>query len=195
VIREVPCDDALIGGITKIYNETPVRQGRRFPHFGKDFDTVRRQTTTFLDTSFFIGAFLDDELIGFTKVTANDACTQAGLMHIISMVQHRDKAATNALIAQAVRSCAERGISYLHYANYSFGNKQQDSLTDFKDRNGFRKLEIPRYYVPLTAIGTAALRWRLHHCTVHDCLPEPAIAKLREYRSAWYAWKYREGKS
>jgi hypothetical protein len=37
-------------------------------------------------------------------------------MHILSMIRHREKAPTNALIAQAVRSCAERGIPYLWYA-------------------------------------------------------------------------------
>ena len=195
VIREVPCDDALIQGISRIYNETPVRQGRRFPHFGKDVETIRKEATTFLDTSLFVGAFLNDELIGFAKLTTDDTRTQAGLMHIISMVEHRDKAPTNALIAQAVRSCAERGISYLVYANFSFGNKERDSLTDFKERNGFRKFEVPRYYVPLTAIGTLALRCRLHHSSVLDYLPEPAIATLRRYRSAWYDWKYREGNS
>jgi hypothetical protein len=33
-LREVPFDDALIRGIWEIYNETPVRQGKRFPHYG-----------------------------------------------------------------------------------------------------------------------------------------------------------------
>lgn len=195
VIREVPFDDALIAGISSIYNETPVRQGRRFPHFGRDLDTVRKQAGTFADTSFFIGAYLDEELIGFAKLTADDTWTQAGLMHIISMVQHRDKAPTNAIIAQAVRSCAERRIAYLVYANFSFGNKERDSLTDFKERNGFRKFDILRYYAPLTTIGTVALRWRLHHNTALDYLPEAAIAKLRQYRRAWYDWKYREESS
>ena len=44
-------------------------------------------------------------------------------MQIVSMVGHQDKAPTNALIAQAVRSCAERGIPYLWYANMSYGKK------------------------------------------------------------------------
>src|SRR5262245_16801393 len=34
VLREVPFDDALLRGICAIYNESPVRQGRRFPHYG-----------------------------------------------------------------------------------------------------------------------------------------------------------------
>jgi len=41
ILREVPFDDTLARGIWEIYNETPIRQGRRFPHFGKDQETVR----------------------------------------------------------------------------------------------------------------------------------------------------------
>ena len=40
-IRVETFDDEFITGMTRIFNETPVRQGRRFWHYGKDFDTVR----------------------------------------------------------------------------------------------------------------------------------------------------------
>src|SRR5207245_6382047 len=112
--------------------------------------TVRKEAATYLDCSIFIGAFLGAKLIGFAKLTWDETRTQAGLMHIVSMVQHRDKAPTNALIAQAVRSCAERKISYLVYSNFAYGKKQRDSLSDFKERNGFQRVDLPRYYVPLT---------------------------------------------
>src|SRR5690348_10451184 len=47
VLREVHFDDSLVQGIQTIFNESPVRQGRRFPHFGKDFQTVRRDVASF----------------------------------------------------------------------------------------------------------------------------------------------------
>ena len=189
-LREVPFDDVLVSGISDIYNETPVRQGRRFPHFGKDIAVVREEAETFMDTSVFIGAFLSDELIGFAKLTIDDTYTQAGLMHIVSLIRHRDKAPTNALISQAVRSCADRKIPYLTYASFSYGNKLRDSLSDFKERNGFQKVEIPRYYVPLTPVGSIAFRFRLHHNRVVDYLPERVIARLRQFRTAWYARRF-----
>ena len=34
VTREVPFNDELVRGIWEIYNECPIRQGRRFPHYG-----------------------------------------------------------------------------------------------------------------------------------------------------------------
>jgi hypothetical protein len=188
ILREVPFDDALVHGIWKIYNECPVRQGRPFTHFGKDLETVRKEEATYLDSSVFIAAFLGDEIIGFIKMVSDETQSQAGLMNIVSMIQHRDKAPTNALVAQAVRSCADRGISHLVYANFAYGKKQPDSVADFKERNGFLQINVPRYFVPLTAIGSAALRLRLHHPLV-DLIPEPLVAKLRRYRNAWYGRK------
>jgi hypothetical protein len=189
IIREVPFDDALVHGIWKVYNECPVRQGRPFSHYGKDLETVRSEEATYLDSSVFIAAFLGDEIIGFIKMVSDETRSQAGLMNIVSMIQHRDKAPTNALVAQAVRSCADRGISHLVYANFAYGKKQPDSVADFKERNGFLKINVPRYFVPLTGIGWAALRLRLHHPLV-DLVPEPLVAKLRGYRNAWYGRKF-----
>ena len=189
VLREVPFDDALVHGIWEIYNETPIRQGRRFPHYGKDLDTVRREEETYLGSSVFIGAFLNDKLIGFVKLVSDESGIQAGLMNIVSLVRERDKAPTNALIAQAVRSCASRGISYLVYSNFAYGKKQHDTLSDFKERNAFQRIEVPRYYVPLTALGHIALRLRLHH-KLTDRVPEPLAAKLRELRNAWYNHRF-----
>jgi hypothetical protein len=144
---------------------------------------------TFMDRSIFIGAFLRDELIGFAKMVTDEDRSQAGLMQILSMIQHRDKAPTNALIAQAVRSCAERGISYLWYANLSYGKKQDDSLADFKKHNGFQKLEVPRYYVPLTRIGQMALSLGLHH-HITDQVPESFASTYRKIRKLWYSRKF-----
>jgi hypothetical protein len=189
IVREVPFDDALAHGIWEIYNETPVRQGRRFPHYGKSFEEVRRMSSTFLDSSVFIGAYLDDQLIGFIKLTADDGRTQAGMMHIISMIRHRDKAPTNALVAQAVRSCADRGISHLVYSHFAYGKKERSSLSDFKERNGFERINLPRYYVPLTGIGWAAFRLGLHHKFV-DRLPGPLLAKARDIRYSWYKYRF-----
>ncbi len=189
VLREVAFEDTLVKGIWEIYNETPVRQGRRFPHYGKDLKTVHREEATFLDRSVFIGAFLRDKLIGFVKLVADETGTQAGLMNILSMVAQRDKAPTNALIAQAVRSCGERRISFLVYSRFAYGSKVQSSITDFKERNGFQRIDVPRYYVPLTRIGWTAFRLGLHHRFV-DRLPESVLGRIRELRNAWYNRKF-----
>jgi hypothetical protein len=185
VIREVPFDESLVRGIWEIYNESPMRQGRRFPHYGKDMDAIYKDEATYLDSSIFIGAFQGEELIGFIKMVADELGVQAGLMNILSKLQHRDKAPTNALIAQAVKSCAERGIDYLVYANFTYGRKQHDGLREFKERNGFKRVDVPRYYVPLTRFGDLALHMGFHRRLI-DRIPEPIAAKLHEIRRQMY---------
>jgi hypothetical protein len=184
-LREVPFDDALVQGIWEIYNECPFRQGRPFQHYGKDLATVYREEATFLDSSIFIGAYHDGRLIGFVKLVADETRTQANLMNIVSLIQARDKAPSNALVARAVRACAERGIAHLVYSNFAYRKRLRDSLSDFKESNGFERVNLPRYYVPLTLLGSAALRLDLHH-SLSDHLPAPVANKLRDLRNGWY---------
>jgi hypothetical protein len=190
VLREVPFGDELIRGICGIYNETPVRQGKRFPYYGMTYERAREYAGTFLDRSVFIGAFVDETMIGFIKLSMDVSRTQACLVHILSMVQHKEKAPTNALIAEAVRSCAERKVPYLIYENFNYG-KKEDSLSHFKEVNGFQRVDVPRYYVPLTPLGRMALRLGLHH-RIADRVPESVAEKLRDLRKAYYSRRFKE---
>lgn len=189
VIREVPFSEDLVRGIWKIYNECPIRQGRRFPHYGKDFETTYREAATYLDSSIFVGAFIGEQLIGFIKLLVDENAVQAGLLNIVSLISERDKAPTNALVAAAVKACASRSIPFLTYSNFSYGSKQRDTLSDFKERNGFQRVEVPRYYVPLTALGHAALRLGLHH-QLSQRIPESLAVRLREVRENWYKRRF-----
>lgn len=188
-LRESPFDEVLVKGIWEIYNECPIRQRRRFPHYGKNLEMVQREEATFLDSSIFIGAYYADQLIGFVKIVADETWTQAGLMNIVSMIRHRDKAPQNALVAQAVRACASRGIQFLVYSRFAYGKKQHDSLSDFKERNGFKRVDLPRYNVPLTPLGWIALRLGMHH-RLTERIPASLAAKLRDVRAAWYDKRY-----
>lgn len=185
-VREVAFDDALVQGISAIYNESPIRQGKAFWHYGKELETVRRENGTFLDRSVIIGAFHEDRLIGFLKMVCDEEQGQASVMQILSMMSHRDKAPTNALIAQAVRSCADRRIPYFVYAKFIHGNRQRDSLSDFKHSNGFERIDLPRYYVPLTRVGQLAVRLGLHQELLQR-IPESVLGPLRRIRTRWNA--------
>lgn len=187
--REVPFGDALLQGICDIYNESPVRLGKRFPHYGMTMERAREYAGTFLDRSVYVGAFLGDTMIGFIKIVVDESRTQACLIHILSLLQHKDKAPANALIAEAVRYCADRKIPYLVYEHFAYGKKQADSLSHFKEVNGFQRVDLPRYYIPLTPLGRVALRLGLHHRLV-DRIPESVAARLRDLRRAWYSRKF-----
>lgn len=190
VVREVPFDDDLLRGVVEIHNESPVRQGRRFPHYGMTLEGARAYAGTFLDRSFFIGAMDGDKLVGFMKLCVSESGKHACAINILAMLSHRDKAPTNAMIAQAVRSCASRGISYLVYENFTYGRKVSDSLSQFKEANGFRRMDLPRYYVPLSPIGELALRTGLHQRWV-DYIPEFLMARYRKLRTAYYTNRYK----
>jgi hypothetical protein len=59
-------------------------------------------------------------------------------------------------------------------------------LGEFKIRNGFQKIDLPRYYVPLTAKGRIAFALKLHR-GVRGMLPPGFKAQLVELRSKWNA--------
>jgi len=181
VARVVPFDDELVRGIQGIYNETPVRQGKRFWHFGKDIETLRRELATYLDRSEFIGAYWNEELIGFLKMIYVGRV--ATLFHIISMNEHHDKRPMNALIANAVEFCEQKGISHFIYGQFAYGNKHQSSLLEFKRRNGFEQINFPRYYVPLTVKGRLFVLLKLYK-GIGGLIPEPILQTVLSSR-AW----------
>jgi hypothetical protein len=180
-VSVVPFDDCLVRSIHRIYNETPVRQGKRFWHFGKDVETVKRELATYLDRSVFIGAYWNEELIGFLKMVYVDSV--ATLFHIISMNEHYDKRPMNALIAKAVEFCEQKGISHFIYGQFVYGNKHHSSLLEFKRRNGFEQINFPRYYIPLTFKGGVFVRLKLYK-GVCGLLPESILRAALSCR-AW----------
>ena len=187
VVRKAVFDDEFVRGIEDIYNETSIRQGKPFWHYRKDFDTLKRMHETFLEQSDFIGAYFEGRLIGFVKlVYAGDT---ARTMPIISKQEHREKAPTNALLAKAVEICAEKGIRFLVYGQYDYGKVGSKSLMIFKKENGFRKIDVPRYYVPLTFPGRIFVKLRLYQGVVRF-LPAYFTEMLLDVRKRIYAWKH-----
>jgi hypothetical protein len=182
VVRSVPFDDNLVRGIEEIYNETPIRQGRRFWHYRKSVDRVRQENATYLERSEFLGAFLGSELIGFVKIVYVDRL--ARLMQILSKAAHFEKRPTNALIAEAVKICEARGCSHLIYGNYRY-LQGADSLTAFKHKNGFVEILVPRYYVPLTIKGNLGLRLHLQY-GLRALVPPWALQSLKRVRAGIY---------
>jgi len=192
VVRPVDFDDRLVEGIVKIYNETPIRQGRRFWHFGKDFAQTQAANSSYLDRCDFIGAYLGDELIGFVKLVY--VGKQAKIMQIISLAAHQDKRPTNALLAKTMETAVAKGMQYLIYGKYIYGKRADTQIIEFKNRNGFEKVDIPKYYVPLTPKGKLALQLQLHHGWTH-LLPAALIGKLSDLRTRWYERTLQRGGS
>lgn len=183
IAKVVEFNDELVRGIIEIHNDTPIRQGMPFAYMGMEFEDVKEGYGTYLDKSTFLGAYLGSELIGIIKLV-HVGREIASIMQILTMTRHYDKRPTNILIAKAVEVCEEKGIPFLVYGKYVYGNKTDSSLTEFKRRNGFEKVDFPRYYIPLTLKGRIIIKLKLH-LGLLGILPSGVISLLRDLRSRY----------
>ncbi|MCX6827604.1 MAG: hypothetical protein NTV06_10140, partial [candidate division Zixibacteria bacterium] len=183
VVKRVGLDDELINGIVEINNDVPFRQGKRFRHYGKDFETVKREYATFPERSEFLAAYFNDKLVAILKMVyvGELAC----FLEILSKTKYHDKRPVNALISKAVEIAAENKNTYLTYGRYQYGNKRSSSFSDFKQRNGFERIAFPRYYIPLTIKGRVAIRFRLQRGLL-GVLPGPLVTAMVHLRSHFY---------
>jgi hypothetical protein len=186
VISVQEFDDDLIQGIAGVNNDSPIKQGERNVHFGKSFDSVRKDHESFLDRSDFICAHSQDEMIGYLKVVYKGDV--AAILNLGVKTSHSDKRPANALIAAAVKRCEEKGTSYLTYGLYNYGNKRQTPLREFKSRNGFEELLTPRFYVPLTLWGKISMKLKLHRGLI-GILPHRVIEMGVDARVRWYSFR------
>jgi hypothetical protein len=185
-VREAAFDDAFVEGLTRIFNETPMRQGRAFWHYGKSVETVRQQFSRYLFRETLLGAYLGGELIGVVMLADAGRFYVPG--QIISSVAHRDKGTNNALIAKAVEICAARGVR--HFVYFYWGD---DSLTEFKRRCGFESVAVPRYFVPISRKGGLALQAGLQR-GVAARLPPRVREGLKDARRWWLERKHGPGR-
>ena len=183
VIKVKGLDDEVVNGIVSVQNESPVRQGRHYHHYGKSSDQVKRDYSAFLDRSDFICAYFEDELIGFLKLVYRGNI--ASILQLNSRAAHYDKRPSNALLAKAVELCEARGISYLTYGLFNYGNKGDSSLREFKVRHGFGEMLVPSYYIPLTLWGKLCLKTKLHRGLI-GILPHGVIKAAVGVRTKWY---------
>jgi hypothetical protein len=181
-VRITDYNDEFVRGMTDIFNESPIRQGKPFWHYGKDFDMVKKEFSKFLFREELIGAFLGDELIGFIMLAYAGEYAMTG--QIISKIKYRNKYPNNALISKAVHICEQKKINYLVYLKWGSG-----SLNEFKRRNGFEKIDLPRYYLPLSIWGKISLKLGVHH-GLSGILPPNVIDYLKKVRKNHYLKKY-----
>lgn len=190
-VRVAELDDEFVQGIANINNETPIRQGKPFWHYRKSCALVKKENDTYSERNIFLGAYLEGQLIGFVRMTRVDGC--AHILQILSMIKHYEKRPANAMIAKAVEVCEQRGLSNLIYCNYVY-NDPNSTLTEFKRRNGFEKVELPRYYIPLTLKGRILIALGLHRGLVKR-IPQPLLLRLLKARTWWYERRSKSAES
>jgi hypothetical protein len=157
-------NEELANGIWSIYNETPIRQGRAFPHFGESLETVAANMYATKKSNFIVAA-VGKDLAGFVQILYGENI--AIISNILSMQKHQDKSVNNALLAKTVEVCAANRIKWLMYGR--IGN--HPSLDKFKENNGFIKYSLSRFYIPMSVKGWLAIRLGLHQ-ELKDSLPQ-----------------------
>ncbi len=181
VIEQTELTDELVRGIMGIFNQSPVRRGKRFWHYGKDFETVKKEMSLDLSDSIFISAYRGKELIGFIKLLLADRYALVTL--ILDRLDHRDKAPMNGMMAKVVEICAVRKIPYLVYYMWRRGGH-----AEFQESTGFKRIPVPEYFVPLTFKGAIALRLGLHK-GARGLISPQVMPWLLALRAKWYAGK------
>ena len=176
-------DDDLVRSIREVNNESPLRQGTPNGYYGKSFDETKRLYGEFVGRSDFICAYFGDRLIGFLHLIYRGQV--AAILNLTTSPSHFDKRPANALLAEAAAICERRGISYISYGLYNYGNKRDHSLRTFKIRNGFEEILVPRYFVPLTRWGKVCMKARLHRGLI-GILPPPVITIGLGARTQWH---------
>lgn len=191
IVKVQELDDQLIRDIGDLNNASPLRQGRPFDHYGKTFEQVKKDQSSFISRSDYICAYFKKELIGFIKIVR---CGKvATILQIITRDSASDKRPGNALIVKLVEHCLEIGMKHLIYGQYVYGNKRTSTLIEFKKRHGFENVLVPRYYVPLTLKGRIGMALKLHHDLV-GILPDKLIQLGGRLREKWYKVKLFAGR-
>ena len=183
-------DDDLIRELVELNNDVQIRQGVWNVQYGKSFDQIKKDYSSFLDRSHFICAHVGNELIGFLKIVHRGEV--ASILNLLPKASHHDKRPGNALLAKAVELCESKGVSYLTYGLFNYGNKRESPLREFKIRNGFSEILVPRFYIPLTRWGRLCFRAKIHRGVI-GILPHRVITLGVGMRAKWYSLKVRAG--
>lgn len=182
-VRIQEFDDDLIQGIQAVNDDSPMRQGTANAYYGKSFDETKERYGDFVGRCDFICAYYGEELIGFLHLVYRGEI--ASILNLTTKPSHFDKRPSNALMAKAAEICYAKRISYITYGRYNYGNKTNSPLRQFKIRNGFEEILVPRYYVPLTTWGKLCMKVKLHRGLI-GILPHGVITFGVNVRTKWY---------
>ena len=179
-------DDDLLEGLREVNNDSPMRQGMRNAYYGLTLKETKDRYSEFVGRCDFICAYSGDEMIGFLHLVYREDV--AAILNLTTKPSHFDKRPANALMAKAVEICDVRGIPYISYGLYNYGNKRVSSLREFKIRNGFQEIPVPRYFIPISLWGRLFMRAKLHRGLI-GILPSSVIAVGLRVRELWYYLK------
>jgi hypothetical protein len=176
-VRLIDLNPEFAKGVAQIYSESPVRQGRKFFHYGKTEAAVMEELSSFLDRTYFIASYDAGELVGFMKLFHGKNVLRT--IHFISKLSHRQKPVMDGLIDKAVWLCDQKKVPYLQYGSWTEGG-----IGVFREKHGFVRVETSRYFAPLTRRGELMLKLNLQR-PLRDRLPKGWTEQLKRVRKVW----------
>jgi len=179
-------DQKLLEDLVELNNDSPVRQGKVYTHFGKTLEQVTKDQEDFLDRSDYICAYHEEELVGVVKLVYRGNI--AAILTFLPKASHADKRPANALMAKVVEICDQKKMLFITFGLFNYHNKKDTPLRDFKIRNGFEGIDVPRYYVALTLKGALGIKFNLYHGLM-GVLPHSVITALVNARAKLYSLK------
>ena len=183
VVLTKDLDPEVVEGIRRVNDDCPMRQGVKNAYYGLTSEDTWKRYGEFTGRCSFICAYSGEEMIGFLHLVYREDV--AAILNLSVKPSEFDKRPANALVAKAVQVCEERGISHISYGLYNYGNKRDSPLREFKVRNGFKEMLVPRYFVPLTTWGRICMKANLHRGLI-GILPTSVISTGLRARAVWY---------
>jgi poly-beta-1,6-N-acetyl-D-glucosamine synthase len=181
-VRELDSD--VVEGIRSVNDDTSTRQGAKNAYYKLSAEDTWERYGEFNDRCDFICAYAAQEMIGFLHLVYRG--NVAAILNLTVKPTQSDKRPANALVAKAVEICESRGISHISYGLYNYGNKRDSPLREFKIRNGFREILVPRYFVPVTIWGKLCIKANFHRGLI-GILPPSLISFGLRARASWLA--------
>jgi hypothetical protein len=71
----------------------------------------------------------------------------------------------------------------------TYGEWRGGSHREFLESHGFERVLLPRYYVPLTRLGSVGLKMGAHK-DLKGLMPKPVVESLLSVRAKWYDWRF-----
>lgn len=180
-VREL--DANLVQGIRAVNDDSPLRQGMKNAYYGLTYEDTWKRYGEFNGRCDFICAHSAEGIIGFLHLVYREGV--AAILNMTVKSSQFDKRPANALVAKAVEICERRGMSHISYGLYNYGNKRDSSLREFKIRNGFQEILIPRYFVPITPWGRVCMTMKFHRGLI-GILPHSIISAGVRARALWF---------
>lgn len=181
VVKEL--DGDVVEGIRSVNDDSAIRQGVKNAYYGLSAEDTWKRYGEFNGRCDFLCAYSGEEMIGFLHLVYREGV--AAILNLTVKSSQFDKKPANALVAKAVEICEGRGISHISYGLYNYGNKRDSTLREFKIRNGFKEILIPRYFVPITRWGRVCMMANLHRGLIGILPPSVISAGLRA-RALWF---------